>query len=161
MSKFGYIFLFAILCLSFSSLSHGFISSKSRGLSSHIHARATSNHHKYSHKNKSNHALKIFQQDEYDIVQRSKNYYERKQQKTKRPIFSHIYDENITVKSETINGRLAMVAFSIGIVNEMVSGKSILEQIGFIDRDAQEIFIFFLVAIPTVHFASNVVRRFT
>jgi len=104
--------------------------------------------------------IHTFQKDEYDIIQKAKRYQNESQKKSKKTIFSYIYDENVTTHSETINGRLAMMVFTIGIINEIFTGKSLLEQIGFINRDAQEIFIFFLVAIPCLHFANNFIKRF-
>ena len=42
-----------------------------------------------------------------------------------------------TDKAEVLNGRIAMVFFSLGIYEEFVTGKSILEQIGFSDHSQQ------------------------
>ena len=42
-----------------------------------------------------------------------------------------------TEKAEMLNGRIAMIFFSLGIYEEFVTGKSILEQIGFSDHSQQ------------------------
>lgn len=49
--------------------------------------------------------------------------------------------------SEILNGRLAMVAFTTGLVNEKITGKSLLEQIGLTDHSEQSIFLFTSVAL--------------
>jgi hypothetical protein len=91
--------------------------------------------------------------EDYDIINRSKNYIKQKNEK------SSIF-QGLTSDLETYNGRVAMMLFTGGIVNEIFSGKSLLEQLGFTNRDAQEIFIFFLVTIPLAYFATHVVKRF-
>jgi hypothetical protein len=42
-----------------------------------------------------------------------------------------------TASAEVINGRIAMAFFAVGIYEEMVTGKSILEQAGLFGQDQQ------------------------
>ena len=42
-----------------------------------------------------------------------------------------------TDKAEKLNGRIAMSFFAVGIYEETITGKSILEQIGFTDHSQQ------------------------
>lgn len=42
-----------------------------------------------------------------------------------------------TDKAEKLNGRIAMTFFALGIYEETITGKSILEQIGFTDHTQQ------------------------
>lgn len=57
---------------------------------------------------------------------------EKNDRKTAKNIFFGFTD-----KAEVLNGRIAMVFFSIGIYEEFVTGKSILEQAGFTDHNQQ------------------------
>lgn len=58
-----------------------------------------------------------------------------------RPVGSEKGDKNaflgFTTRAEVLNGRLAMIFFSVGIYEEYVTGKSILQQVGFEDQSSQ------------------------
>lgn len=52
-----------------------------------------------------------------------------------------------TIASEVINGRLAMLAIVYGLCNEILSGKSLLEQIGLTGQLEQTVFLILMTAI--------------
>ena len=50
-----------------------------------------------------------------------------------------------TLASEIINGRLAMVGIAIGLMNEIFSGKSLLQQIGLTTQPQQASFVIAMI----------------
>lgn len=98
--------------------------------------------------------LKIFQQDEYDLITRKKRLRAWKNNKNK-------FQTGWTTTAENINGRLAMIGLTIGFINEFITGRSILEQIGIVDRNEQQILVLCMVCLPVFLFARKIVKKFS
>lgn len=63
-----------------------------------------------------------------------------------------------TGTSETINGRFAMIGFAAGIINEKLTGKSMLEQIGLTSHTQQACFLLtlaFAIVIVSIKYSKK------
>ena len=65
-----------------------------------------------------------------------------------------------TESAEVINGRIAMAFFAVGIYEEMVTGKSILEQAGLFGQDQQIKGIYFAGFFGLLALYPTLVRQF-
>mmetsp|Transcript_28234 Transcript_28234/g.38866 ORF Transcript_28234/g.38866 Transcript_28234/m.38866 type:complete len:136 (+) Transcript_28234:99-506(+) len=84
------------------------------------------------------HSIEIIKSD-YDIPKANKaKIFDLPGKKLPNEIFG------FTVASEKINGRLAMIGLASGLINEKLSGKSILEQIGISSHTQQAAFLVIL-----------------